>query len=100
MRAIAPVAGGGPFGTCPGDPVSAVIMHGMNDLVVPFTQGEGSRDTWRSDAGCEADRRVGARRSATADGLCCVPARVTVLWGRATAESGISSLGERPHGTR
>ncbi len=53
VRAIAPVAGGGPFGQCPGDPVSAVVMHGMNDSVVPFTQGEASRDFWRADASCD-----------------------------------------------
>jgi len=52
IRAIAPVAGGGPFGACSGDPVSAVITHGSNDMVVDITQGEGSRDTWRADAGC------------------------------------------------
>jgi hypothetical protein len=28
-------------------------MHGMTDSVVPFTQGEGSRDAWRTDAGCD-----------------------------------------------
>lgn len=52
VRAIAPVAGGGPFGACPGDPVAAVIIHGMTDAVVPFSQGEGSRDVWRAEAGC------------------------------------------------
>lgn len=51
-RAIAPIAGGGPFTACGGDPVSAVVIHGMQDMVVPFTQGEGSRDRWRDDAGC------------------------------------------------
>lgn len=52
VRAIAPVAGGGPFGACPGDPVSATVIHGSNDTVVPIAQGEGSRDHWRSAAGC------------------------------------------------
>ncbi len=54
VRAIAPIAGGGPFGTCPGDPVSAVVIHGMSDTVVAFSQGEGSREFWRGDAGCDA----------------------------------------------
>lgn len=53
VRAIAPFAGGGPFGGCAGEPVSAVVMHGIEDMIVPFTQGEGSRDTWRTEAGCE-----------------------------------------------
>lgn len=52
VRAIAPIAGGGPFGTCTGDPVAAVIIHGTADSVVPFTQGEASRDAWRSRAPC------------------------------------------------
>ena len=54
VRAIAPVAGGGPFGACPGDPVSATVMHGTNDAVVPLAQGEGSREHWRTAAGCAA----------------------------------------------
>ncbi len=52
VRAIAPIAGGGPFGSCSGAPVAAVIIHGTADSVVPFAQGEGSRDTWRARAGC------------------------------------------------
>jgi polyhydroxybutyrate depolymerase len=53
VRAIAPFAGGGPFGNCAGDPVSAVIMHGIEDMIVLFTEGEASRNTWRTEAGCE-----------------------------------------------
>ena len=53
VRAIAAIAGGGPFGACSGDPISAAIIHGMSDQVVAFSQGEGSRDAWRTDAGCE-----------------------------------------------
>jgi poly(3-hydroxybutyrate) depolymerase len=52
VRAIAAIAGGGPFGACTGDPVSAVIIHGTADSVVPYAQGEGSRDTWLGEAGC------------------------------------------------
>ena len=53
VRAIASIAGGGPFGACGGDPVSAVIIHGSADSVVPYAQGEASRDTWRTEAGCD-----------------------------------------------
>jgi polyhydroxybutyrate depolymerase len=53
VRAIASIAGGGPFAACSGDPISAAIIHGMSDQVVAFTQGEASRDTWRTKAGCE-----------------------------------------------
>lgn len=54
VRAIASVAGGGPFGACDAPPVSAVIIHGTVDSVVPYAQGEGSRDHWRDAAGCDA----------------------------------------------
>ncbi|MBA3452969.1 MAG: hypothetical protein H0T42_07750 [Deltaproteobacteria bacterium] len=52
VRAIASIAGGGPGAACTGDPVSALIIHGMSDSVVPFSEGTGSRDTWRTDAAC------------------------------------------------
>jgi poly(3-hydroxybutyrate) depolymerase len=52
VRAIAPIAGGGPFGTCTNMPISAVVIHGMQDQVVPFAQGEASRDAWLANAGC------------------------------------------------
>ena len=54
VRAIASIAGGGPFGACSGDPVSAVIIHGTEDAVVPYEQGEASRDVWLAEAGCGA----------------------------------------------
>ena len=52
VRAIAPVAGGGPFFPCAG-PVAAWIAHGMSDSTVPFSQGEGSRDHWAGADGCD-----------------------------------------------
>jgi poly(3-hydroxybutyrate) depolymerase len=53
LRAIAPVAGGGPFGqNCDTGSLSAWLAHGTNDNVVPFAQGEGSRDHWVDHAGC------------------------------------------------
>ena len=52
VHAIAAIAGGGPFGACSGEPVSAVLIHGSADQVVLISQGEGSRDTWRMDASC------------------------------------------------
>jgi len=51
VRAIAPVAGGGPFFTCDSG-VSAWITHGNPDGTVPFSQGEGSRDVWVAANGC------------------------------------------------
>lgn len=52
VRAIAPVASGGPFSACAG-PVAAWIAHGMSDGTVPFSQGEGSRDHWTGANGCD-----------------------------------------------
>jgi poly(3-hydroxybutyrate) depolymerase len=53
LRAIAPVAGGGPFFTC-NTPVAAWIAHGNLDETVPVSEGEGSRDTWLGYDGCGA----------------------------------------------
>jgi polyhydroxybutyrate depolymerase len=52
VHALAAIAGGGPFGACSGEPVSAVLIHGSEDQVVPLSQGEGSRDTWTMRASC------------------------------------------------
>lgn len=56
FRAIAPVAGGGPQGTCSG-PMAAWIAHGTVDPTVPFAVGEASYDYWRTTNGC-ADEPV------------------------------------------
>ena len=53
VRAIAPFAGGGPFGPCIGNTPSAIVMHGTQDMVVLYEQGVASRDTWLTMAGCE-----------------------------------------------
>jgi polyhydroxybutyrate depolymerase len=57
LRAIAPVAGGGPFGTGGGAPscerpLSAWIAHAEDDQTVPFPNGEGSRDYWLESDDC------------------------------------------------
>ena len=59
LRAIAPVAGGGPFGDggapdCAG-PVSAWIAHAEDDETVLFQNGENSRDYWVESDDCDAD---------------------------------------------
>jgi polyhydroxybutyrate depolymerase len=53
VRAIAPVAGGGPYGQCTGQ-VATWIAHGTLDEVVPFMFGEMSRDSWAAANGCDA----------------------------------------------
>jgi polyhydroxybutyrate depolymerase len=57
FRAVAPVAGGPPFGgpggTC--DPaVAAWITHGNNDETVDFAMGEQARDAYLAANGCGA----------------------------------------------
>jgi poly(3-hydroxybutyrate) depolymerase len=52
LRAIAPVAGGGPFGGGCSGAVAAWITHGSADTTVPLSQGEGSRDHWQTENGC------------------------------------------------
>jgi polyhydroxybutyrate depolymerase len=55
VRAIAPVAGGGPTpALCDGVATDALIIHGSMDEVVPVEQGEGSRDYWLGVNGCSA----------------------------------------------
>jgi polyhydroxybutyrate depolymerase len=54
VRAIAPVAGGGPWaGPCPdGTSVAAMLIHGSNDTDVPVSNGISSRDHWQQANGC------------------------------------------------
>jgi polyhydroxybutyrate depolymerase len=51
LRAIAPVAGGGPYGGCSGS-VAVWVAHGSTDSVVPIAEGQGSRDHWVGANGC------------------------------------------------
>jgi len=51
IRAIAPVAGGGPEGACQGS-VAAWIAHGTVDATVPYSAGEGSRNHWLQSNAC------------------------------------------------
>lgn len=54
VRAIGLVAGGGPYGGgCVGQ-VAAWLAHGSVDMVVPFSEGENSRDHWAAANGCDA----------------------------------------------
>ncbi len=54
LRGIAPVAGGGPYGSCEGGAMASMVVHGSMDMIVPVAMGEGSRDHWLSAAGCAA----------------------------------------------
>jgi poly(3-hydroxybutyrate) depolymerase len=81
LRAIAPVAGGGPFvfggASCVGD-VAVWLAHGENDETVPFTTGEQSRDRWLDQNGCDAESSTPATPSECIDYAGCddgVPVR-------------------------
>jgi poly(3-hydroxybutyrate) depolymerase len=52
LRAIAPVAGGGPFAASCQGAVAAWITHGAADTTVVLAQGQGSRDHWLAENGC------------------------------------------------
>lgn len=55
LRAIAPVAGGGPWGACDTTPLSALVIHGSNDPTVDPSEGQGSLTWWRQQAGCSGE---------------------------------------------
>jgi poly(3-hydroxybutyrate) depolymerase len=55
LRAIAPLAGGGPRGKCVGQ-VAAWIEHGDADPTVALTSGEGSRDAWARANHCDTTK--------------------------------------------
>jgi poly(3-hydroxybutyrate) depolymerase len=52
VRAFAAIAGGIASGPCPRGPVSALVVHGRGDAIIPFDEGVASRDHWRTRAGC------------------------------------------------
>lgn len=77
LRAIAPVAGGGPWaGECTGS-VSAMLTHGSADADVPIDNGLASRDHWLEANGC-----AGAASEATDPPPCVAYAGCAepVLW--------------------
>lgn len=53
IRGVGSAAGGGPFAQPCDGPVAAWITHASNDPIVPFVSGEGSRDTWIENNGCD-----------------------------------------------
>ncbi len=52
VRAIAPLSGGGPYGTCNGQRVAAWIACGDSDSLLASTQG--ARDHWAAASHCRA----------------------------------------------
>lgn len=54
LRAVAPIAGSGPWSRRCVDAPSVWLTHGRADAPVPFRFGEGSRDHWVAAARCDA----------------------------------------------
>ena len=54
LRAIASIAGGGPFNPCTSAGTAAWIVHGSVDSVVLISEGIASREHWRSANDCGA----------------------------------------------
>ena len=52
LRAIAPVAGGGPPGQCTPSTETVMIVHGTADATVPISSAMYSRDYWLESNGC------------------------------------------------
>jgi poly(3-hydroxybutyrate) depolymerase len=78
VRAIAPVAGGGPYGVCGPGPLAAWLTHGELDASVPFSEGEASRDHWLAVNGCaDTSTPVGPSPCVSYDG--CVDG-YPVVW--------------------
>ena len=74
-RAIAPFAGGGPYGAC-GSAVSAWVAHATDDAVVMLSEGQKSRDVWLKKAGCNTMTTKVAPDPCVSYGGCTVP----VIW--------------------
>ena len=70
LRAIAPVAGGGPYVGCDSGKVAAWGMAARDDAVVSYTAGEGSRDHWLDANGCANTTRAVGPSVCVAYDLC------------------------------
>jgi len=73
LRAIAPVAGGGPYVGCDNGKVAAWLMASRDDPTVSYSAGEASRNHWLGKNSCAASTRpVGPSACVAYDG--CDPA--------------------------
>lgn len=89
LRAIAPHAGGGPFGAdheyddsgslrCNGKPVAAMVFHGADDDDVSVSEGLASVNEWRSRNACSSRKQSVAPQPCVAYDGCQNP----VVWCR------------------
>lgn len=53
LRAVAPIGGSGPwYNNCKNGPLPAMVIHGTTDTVVKLTDGEKTRDHWKTQNAC------------------------------------------------
>jgi polyhydroxybutyrate depolymerase len=83
LRAVAPVSGmppatGGRTTTCVGK-VAALIAHGENDTMVPFSQGQATRDFFVSQNGCSTQTAPWAPDTICVEYQGCQP-DLPVVW--------------------
>jgi polyhydroxybutyrate depolymerase len=102
LRAIAPHAGGGPFGAddeydadgnlvCNGKAVAAMVFHGEDDGDVSVDEGTASVATWRARNGCGAKQsNIAPQPCVTYDGCknpviwCRIPGLGHDVWSQGT----------------
>lgn len=92
FRAIAPHAGGGPYGpgssydaqgnlVCVGTPPAVKIFHAEDDYVVPISHAEASINHWKWANGCKPTTHGANPDSCTAYDGCGKPVEVCRYWG-------------------
>ncbi len=79
VRAIAPVAGPGPFeDTCP-SPMAVWMTHDANDEALPVAGARASRDFWRAQNGCKGTWQADPSNAACKRDVSC-PASAPLVY--------------------
>lgn len=92
LRAIAPHAGGGPYGpgssydaqgnlVCTGTPPAVKIFHAEDDYTVPISHAEASINHWKWANGCQESTHGAAPDPCAAYDGCGRPVEVCRYWG-------------------
>lgn len=92
LRAIAPHAGGGPWGTgssydaqghlvCPGKPPAVMVLHAEDDYTVPVSNVDTTLAHWTWANGCQSTTHGIAPNGCSAYDGCARPVEVCRYWG-------------------
>jgi polyhydroxybutyrate depolymerase len=92
LRAIAPHAGGGPYGpgssydgegnlVCAGKPPAVKVFHAEDDDTVPISDGESSINHWKWANGCQDSTHGAAPDGCVAYDGCGKPVEMCRYWG-------------------